>query len=84
METAGTIYSLDPDTLNAVDAPNDTVSLVYCAPAVVDRLLVVDQSAGDTYWHYGSSLPEASDNRYTRVLPQKGRLAEVRRALDLL
>lgn len=62
----------------------DTLSLVYRGPARADRLLVIDRSKGDTYWHFSTAQSDRSPNRYTKALTPEAIGEEVSRVLAQL
>lgn len=84
IERRGAVYALDHKVIHLVDAEKDTLSLVFRGPARADRLLVIDQSQGDTYWHYSTALTDQSPNRYTKVLTPEAIHDEVARVTALL
>ncbi len=84
VELPGVTYALDHRVVHLVDAGKDTLSLVYRGPARADRLLVIDHSKGDTYWHFSTAQADQSPNRYTKALTTEAIGEEVSRVIAKL
>jgi hypothetical protein len=52
-ESAGSSYVLHHTMVHAVVTQPYTVSLVIRGPAIMDRFLVMDRGAGESWWQYG-------------------------------
>lgn len=59
-ETPGSTYALHHATVHTVQASEGTISLLIRGPAAKERFLILDRSAGGSFWAYGaaSETPE--------------------------
>ncbi len=67
-ESTGDFYTLHHTMIHSVTAQPYTTSLIVRGPAVEDRFLVTDRTAGQAWWQYGAateSLEEAARKRMT-------------------
>jgi len=67
VEHVGAEYVLHHNSVHAVQAATDTISLVLRGPARKDRFLIVDQQAQSSFWVEGAAL-ETRDKREEKVM----------------
>lgn len=84
IEREGTAYALDHRVIHVVDPDPDALTLMFRGPARSDKLLVIDQGAGDTYWHFGSTEAEGQQNRYSQTMNVQETNQEVGHILKVL
>ena len=52
-ETRGSIYTLGHDAFHAINAQENTVSLLVRGPSVKGRFLIMDKTTDKKWWEYG-------------------------------
>jgi hypothetical protein len=66
-EPAGSMYALHHTMVHAVVAEPYTVSVIVRGPSVKDRFLVMDRTAGQSWWQYGAQQESAESATRKRM-----------------
>ncbi len=70
-EEPGATYALHHTSVHTVQADAGTISLLLRGPAAKDRFLILDRSAGGSFWVYGAAQ-ESPEQRASKRMTDAG------------
>ncbi len=62
-EPAGSVFTIDHDTIHSTQTSKDTISLVICGPAMKDKAFIIRMDNGSVWYKVGKTLKRRSGRR---------------------